>query len=175
MPMARNIRARFGLRSFLICFTVLAVLCSLGAYTMAMAAFVIALLHLVLLQLSARFADAYPKNRNPILRRRLVHSVPSNDAPIIFLICYIVFFYCWHMLPLFFTPQNIRSIWLSPTPFGISLNVMEHCVIAMLNIFAYVNLFGVSYGTGHVCPRNCAMTACSSVVLLATHFAIPYA
>ena len=173
--MDKNIRATFSLRTFLAFYVGIAILCLFGAFTMALATFVVVLLHLVLLMVSARFASGYPNKVNPILRMRFARRMPSDDHPVIFVICYLIFFYCWHMLPLFFTPQNIQSIWYPPALFGISLYVMEHCVVAVLHIFVYVSLFGAAYGTGFVCPRNCAMTACSSVMLLATHFAIPYA
>lgn len=144
---------------------------------MALAAVVVVFLHLVLIVVCARFAAGYPSAANPILRKRFTRRMPSSDIPFMFVIWYLVFFYSWHMFPVLHlhTPQFIRAIWLSPTLFGVSANVMEHCVVALLNIFVYVNLFGASYGTGYVCPRSCATTACTSVMLLATHFAIPYA
>ena len=173
--MVKTVREAFSLRAFLGFCTGIGLLCSFGAYAMALAAFVAAVLHLVLLMACARFARGYPHDSNPILRKRFARETPSDNGPATFVICYIVVFYCWHVLPLFFNAQDIRSIWNPASLFGVSLYTMEHCAVAMVHIFVYVSLFGAAYGNGYVCPRNCAITACSSVMLLATHFAIPYA
>ena len=58
---------------------------------------------------------------------------------------------------------------------GVSLYTMEHCAVVMVYISVYVSLFAAIYDNGHVCPLNSVMTACSSVMVLASHFVLPYA
>ena len=175
MPKDKSLGMTFSLRAFLGFCVGIALLCSFGVYVMALAVFVVAVLYLVLLVACDHFASGYSHVSNPILRKRFAGRIASDDGPVVFVICYVAIFYCWHVLPLYFNAQDIRSIWNSPSLFGVSLYTVEHFALAMVHVFMYVSLFGAAYGHGYVCPRNCAMTACSSAMLLVAHFVIPSA
>ncbi len=172
--MVRNAKPTFSLRLFFAFCIAIGLLCVFEFYSLAIALFAATLLHFALLLMGRTIANKYPHGRNPLLRHQFVRPLPGNEVSIVITICYLVFFYCWHMLPLFFSQLNIQMIWYPPTIFGLSLNMIEHCSIAMLHVFIYVNYFGECFGTGYVNPRNCAMTSSFSVTLLATHFAVPH-
>ena len=174
--MARNPKPTFSLRSFLAFWLGIALLCAVGSYSVAIACFVIALLHFVLLLVGSAFADRFPKGQNPILGRASSRSRHVNDGPILLTMCYLVLFYCWRAVPLAaFTPLGIRMFWCTPSLFGLSTSTIEHCVLILFHVYVYASFFGDCFGTGYVSPWNCGMTACLSVLLLASHFAIPWA
>lgn len=170
----RNAKPTFSLRFFFAICIAIGLPCAFGFYPLAVAFFAAALVHLILLLMGRTIASRFPHARNPLMRRRFVRPLPTNDCAIVIAICYLVFFCCWHTLPLFFPQPIIQMIWYTPTIFGLSLNIIEHCWIATLHVFIYVNYFGDCFGTGYVSPRHCALTSCLSIMLLAMHFAVPH-
>lgn len=174
--MARNLRPTFSLRLFLAFWFGIGLLCALGSYSLAIAVFVIALLHFVLLLVGSALVDRFPTGRNPILRRGFARPRDVNDGPIMLTTYYLVFFCCWRVTALVgFTPLGIRMFWCMPFLFGLSLAAIEHCVLILFQIYVCASFFGDCYGTGYVSSSNCGMTACLSVLLIASHFAIPWA
>jgi len=172
--MVRNAKPTFSLRLFFAFSIGIAILCVAGFYRFALAGFAATVLHFILFAVGNSFANRFPTERNPLARYRFIRPTKSNDTATVIATSYLVFFYCWHMFPLMvFLPAGIRSVWYPPSLFGLSLYAIEHCVIAMYNVFMYVNFFGDCYGTGYVCPKNCAMTSSISVVLMATHLRFP--
>ena len=173
--MARIPQRTFSLRSLLAFWLGIALLCAVGSYTLAIACFVIAVLYFVLVLVGSAFADRFPKGQSPILRRGFAPPRQVNDGPIVLTICYLVLFYCWHMVPLtVFTLLGIQMFWGTPSPCGLSTSTIEHCVLILFQVYLYASLFGDCYGTGYVSSWNCGMTASLSVLLLASHFAIPW-
>jgi len=174
--MARPQRRTFSLRFFLAFCCFLGVVCGVGGYRLAMAIFVIALLYLLLFLAGSVAAVRFPDARNPILRPRFIRRTPVNDVPIVVTMCYLVLFYCWHLGWLVnIGPAAYREFWFTPTFLGCSLCTIENCVFVVFHLYVYVSFFGDCYGTGHVSTWNCGMTACFSVLLLASHLAFPYA
>jgi hypothetical protein len=174
LEMAGNPRARFSLRFFLAFWLVIGLLCAVGAYLLAIALFVIALLHFVLLLVGSAFADHFPAGRSPILRRGFAWPGHDNNGPVVLVICYLVFFCCWRVTAFFmFTPLGVQRFWCTPFEFGLSISSIEHCLLILFHVYLYASFVGDCYGTGHVSPSNCGGTACLSVLLLASHFAIP--
>lgn len=171
--MARIPQRTFSLRSLLAFWLGIALLCAVGSYTLAIACFVIAVLYFVLVLVGSACADRFPKGQSPILGRRFARPRDVNYGPILWTLGYLVVFYCWHVVPLaVFTPQ---MFWGTPSPCGLSTSTIEHCVLILFQVYLYASLFGDCYGTGYVSSWNCAMTASLSVLLLASHFAIPWA
>ncbi|MEK6235345.1 MAG: hypothetical protein N2C14_11610 [Planctomycetales bacterium] len=150
-------------------------LCALRAYRLAIAIYGIAVFHVILLSVGSLFAKQFPSERNPMLRRPMIQPIKTKDDAIILVICYLVFFYVWHAFPLVIDwAPAIRQIWYSSSFLGLSLTTIEHSVLAAMHVFLYVNYFGDCHGTGYVSPKNCAMTSCLSLMLIATHFAVPW-
>jgi hypothetical protein len=174
--MARNPQPTFSLRSLLAFWLGIALLCAVGGYSVAAACFVIALLYFVLLLVGSALADRFPQGQIPVLGRASSRTKHVNHGPILWTLCYLVLFYCWRMLPLTaFAPLGFQAFWGTPFLFGLSISLIEHCVLILFHVYLCASFCGDCYGTGFVSRWNCGMTAGLSVLLLASHFAIPWA
>lgn len=165
----------FSLRFLLIFTGGIGLLCAAGIFVPAAAIFAVTVLHFVLYLLGSMLADRFPKRRNPILRRRFWRSRPLEFFPVVLTLSYLVSLDGCRVFQCIFTSSRfyvVYSWWYPMNLFALSIESLDHAVFLLFQIYVLANFLGQCYGTGRVCRWHCAMTACFSFYLLASHFAV---